>query len=57
MKAKDEKNKSLVNESLIWFVKVFFITFILSTIFSYISTNGIDKLLTMSEDEISAMFE
>lgn len=44
MKSKDEKTKSLKSESIRWFIKVFIITFILSTIFSYISTNGIDKL-------------
>ena len=44
MKAKEEKSRSLKSESIIWFFKVFIITFILSTIFSYISTNGIDRL-------------
>ena len=44
MKSKEEKTRSLKAESIIWFFKVFIITFILSTIFSYISTNGIDRL-------------
>ena len=38
---KDEKKK---NENSTWFIKAFFITFILSLLFTYISTNGVSKL-------------
>ena len=37
----EEKKK---NENSTWFIKAFFITFILSLLFTYISTNGVSKL-------------
>lgn len=42
MSKRDENNKN--NSGSKWFIQAFFITFILSLIFSYASTNGVDKL-------------
>ena len=44
MKSKDERKEKNKNEGGNWFIVVFFITFILSTIFSYVSTNGISNI-------------
>ena len=44
MKSKDERKEKNKNEGGSWFIVVFFITFILSTIFSYVSTNGISNI-------------
>lgn len=42
--SKDSKNKGTDHSKLKWFIEVFIITFILSIIFSYISTNGVSNL-------------
>ena len=47
MKEKEEKKNKEKNtkvSSIKWFFTVFILTFVLSSIFSYISTNGINNL-------------
>lgn len=39
-----KNNKSQNNETRIWFIKVFIMTFVLSLAFSFISSNGVSKL-------------
>ena len=40
----NKNNKKDHSESIGWFIKIFFTTFILSIVFSFISTNGISNL-------------
>ena len=37
-------NKKDENENIKWFIEVFIMTFILSMVFSYVSTNGVSNL-------------
>ena len=41
---KKEKNDKKDNQNIKWFIEVFVMTFILSMVFSYISTNGVSNL-------------
>ena len=41
---KSKKEEHSENSTLKWFIQVFTMTFILSIIFSYISTNGVSNL-------------
>ena len=46
--SKNSKNKEQEHSKLKWFIQVFITTFILSIIFSYISTNGVSNLNLIS---------
>lgn len=46
--SKDSKNKGTEHSKLKWFIEVFITTFVLSIIFSYISTNGVSNLNLVS---------
>ena len=46
--SKDSKNKGTDHSKLKWFIEVFITTFVLSIIFSYISTNGVSNLNLVS---------
>lgn len=39
-----EKNNKKEHSNIVWFIEIFIITFILSIIFSFISTNGVSNL-------------
>ena len=43
-KKQENKKEHSKNSNIVWYIKIFFITFILSMIFSYISTNGVSQL-------------
>lgn len=46
--SKHSKNKGTDHSKLKWFIEVFITTFVLSIIFSYISTNGVSNLNLVS---------
>ena len=46
--SKNSKNKEIEHLKIKWFIQVFITTFILSIIFSYISTNGVSNLNLVS---------
>ena len=46
--SKNSKNKEIEHSKIKWFIQVFITTFILSIIFSYISTNGVSNLNLIS---------
>lgn len=41
---KEKKEKNAKNEAIKWFITIFIVTFLLSMLFSYISTTAMDKL-------------
>lgn len=41
---KEKKEKNAKNEAVKWFITIFIVTFLLSMLFSYISTTAMDKL-------------
>ena len=43
-KKQDNKKEHSKKSNVVWYIEIFLITFILSLIFSYISTNGVSKL-------------
>ena len=44
IKKENKQNKDIINSNTKWVIEAFFLTFILSVIFSYISTNGVSTL-------------